>query len=379
MLAQNFQRKDAKTLRRKIRIKVITFDLVFAALCLGVFALSLNSCSSKPTDMRVLVPAEALIYLETNDLAAALQPMIDSRQFKDAAVSKPDLSPMKGVQVAVAVLGFELSEEKVSEEQSIGNVQPRFVVIADTHAWNYQAVAFAEQKLGDFVENIYGSEPTLETSDKHGGKYFTWSAEDGRKAHALVIDSVIWFANDERPIEKSLAVRRGESANIIGGGKVTPAEQGTLARGFVSADGIGQIASLAAMKIATDAGEESEVRTAVMVILPELIRSSATELAWTSFRADSGFEDRFTAGLPQDSTAGQNELIAELVDSFFEGIEQTTGEDVAIVIAERRPDAPSSPNKLHRREDHFTANSAERRITSDLGFIGWLVARLAQD
>jgi hypothetical protein len=335
------------------------------------------SCGTKQTDMRTLVPAETLVYLESIDLAALLQPVVNSRQFSSTAASKPDLSLMKGVQAAVAVMGFELSEEKVNDEQSIAKVQPRFVVVADTKAWNYQAVAFAEHKLGDLAAGIFGGEATLEASDKRGGKFFMWTAPDGRKAFALVIDSLIWFGNDENAIEKSLAARRGELPNIASTGKLQAGEPGTLATGYISADGIAQIANLAAMKIATEAGDERELRTVVAAVLPEMIRSAATEIRWTSFRAEQGIEDRFTAVLPPERKASNNEMLTELVDSFFEGIEQTTGEEIAGAIGERRENAPSAPNHIHRREDHFTADTAERRITSDLGFIGWLIAQMA--
>ncbi|QQS34229.1 MAG: hypothetical protein IPM50_06580 [Acidobacteriota bacterium] len=327
--------------------------------------------------MRALVPAETLVYMESNDLAALLQPVVTSRQFSSTAASKPDLSPMKGVQAAVAVTGFELTEEKVNEEQSIAKVQPRFVVVADTKAWNYQAVAFAEHKLGELAAGIFGGEATLEAIDKHGGKFFVWTARDGRKAHALVIDSLIWFGNDENAIEKSLAARRGETPNISSTGKIQPPESGTLARGYVSTDGIAQIANLAAMKIATEAGDENELRTVVAAVLPEMIRSSATEIRWTSFRAEQGIEDRFAAVLPAERKAANNEMLTELLDSFFEGIEQTTGEEIAEAIGDRRENSPSAPNRIHRREDHFTTDTAERRVTSDLGFVGWLIAQMA--
>jgi hypothetical protein len=335
------------------------------------------SCGSKPADMRTLIPAETLVYLESNDLAALLQPVVNSRQFSSTAASKPDLSPLKGVRAAVAVMGFELSEEKVNDEQSIAKVQPRFFVVADTKAWNYQAVAFAEQKLGDLAAGIFGGEATLEESGKYGGKFFIWTAPDGRKAFALVIDSLIWFGNDENAIEKSLATRRGELPNIAGIGKPQPSEPGMLGSGYVSADGIGQIANLAAMKIATETGDQGELRTVVAAVLPEMIRSSATEIRWASYRAEQGIEDRFTAVLTAERKAANSEVLTELVDSFFESIEQTTGEEIADAIGERRENAPSAPNRISRREDHFTADTAERRITSDLGFIGWLLAQIA--
>src|SRR5213080_763949 len=81
------------------------------AFCLLLFAFALQpSCSSRPTDMRSLVPADTLVYLETNDLGAAIQPIIDSKPFTEVAKYKPDLSAIKGVQLAVAVTGFEMAE-----------------------------------------------------------------------------------------------------------------------------------------------------------------------------------------------------------------------------------------------------------------------------
>ena len=202
--------------------------------------------------MRTLVPAETLVYLETNDLAAALQPIVDAKPFMEVAKSMPDLSALKGVQLAVAVTGFETSEEKLTDEHSVGRVQPRFVAVADTHAWNSNAVAFAEKKLGGFVAKIYDSEPTVEKTDKHGGKYFTWTATDGRKAFALVIDSIIYFGNDESAIEKCLAVKRGETDSILKTGKIQTASPEVLASGYVSTDGIAQIANLAGLKFASE-------------------------------------------------------------------------------------------------------------------------------
>jgi len=260
--------------------------------------------------MRTLVPAETLVYLETNDLAAALQPIVDAKPFMEVAKSKPDFSALEGVQLAVAVTGFETSEEKLTDEHSVGRVQPRFVAVAETHAWNYQAVKFAELKLGAFVANIYDSEPTLEKSDKSGGKYFTWTATDGRKAFALVIDSIIYFGNDESAIEKCLAVKRGETDSILKTGKIPVASPEVLASGYVSTDGIAQIAGLAGLKFASEAGEESEVQSAIAGILPQLIRNSITEISWTSTKTEKGIEDKYTIGMPSEISSVFSETMA---------------------------------------------------------------------
>lgn len=260
--------------------------------------------------MRALVPAETLVYLETNDLAAALQPIVDAKPFMEVAKTRPDLSALKGVQLAVAVTGFETSEEKLTDEHSVGSVQPRFVAVADTHAWNSNAVAFAEKKLGSFVTNIYDSEPTLEKSDKHGGKYFTWTATDGRKAYALVIDSIIYVGNDESAIEKCLAVKRNESDSIAKTGKVQPADPQTLASGYVSTDGIAQIANIVGLKFASETDEDAEVQSAIAGIVPQLIRNSITEISWTATKTEQGIEDKYLIAMPSDVASVFNETMA---------------------------------------------------------------------
>ncbi len=289
-------------------IKKILFLSV--SICVYLWLIFLSSCSSKPTDVRALVPADSLVYLETNDLAAALQPIIDSKPFTEVAKNKPDLSALKGVQLAVAVTGFETSEEKVNEEQSIGRVQPRFVAIADTHAFHFQAVGFAEQKLGSFVAKIYDSEPTIDKSEKNGGKYFTWTAADGRKAYALVIDSLIYFGNDESAIDKCLATKRGETDSIIKIGKIHPADPQTLASGYVSTDGIAQIANIVGLKFASEASEDSEVQSAIAGIVPQLLRNSITDISWTASNTNEGIEDKYLISMPYQVADVFNEALA---------------------------------------------------------------------
>lgn len=270
---------------------------------------SFTACATKPSDMRTLVPAETLIYLETNDLAAALKPIVDAKPFKEVAKSQPDLSALKGVQLAVAVLGFEATEEKLTDEQSVGSVKPRFVAVADTHAWNSTAIAFAERKLGGFVAEIYGSEPKLEKGDKHGGKYFAWTAEDKRKAYALVIDGIVYFANDETAIDKCIAVRRGEADSILKTEKIKPSDPGTLARGYVSTDGIAQISGVIGMKLASEASDESEIQSAIAGILPKLIRGTITDINWTMTESERGIQDEYEIRMPPSVSKPLKEVL----------------------------------------------------------------------
>ncbi len=272
----------------------ILFVFLSALICVNL--LFLTSCSSQRVDLRTLVPAETLVYLESDDLGVFLTPLVESSAFAEAASQKPDLSALKGVRVAVAVTGFETSEIEITEDQSVGRVQPRFVAIADTNAWNYQVLTFAEHGLGSFVEGLFQSEAKLEKTDKHGGKFLTWTAADGRKSFALVIDGLIWFGNDESAIEKSLAVRRGEAESIAKAGKLPQRVPNTLASGYLSADGVAQAASLAGMSLASQTSDDEDVRSAIATLLPQLIRGTVTDVAWTASQNSQGYEDRFTIG-----------------------------------------------------------------------------------
>ena len=290
-------------LTRKTGVLLCLRLCVFAGLVISI------SCSSKPTDLRTLGPADSLVYLETNDLGAALQPIIDSKGFNEAAKSKPDLSAIRGVQLAVAVTGFETTEEQVNEESSVLNFKAHFVAIADTHAWQWQANSFAENQLGEFINKIYGGGVQLDTAPKSGGTEYVWTAEDGRKAFGFVSGSLIFFSNDESAIEKVQAVRRGDADSIAKTGKL-PDYADNLAVGYVSTDGIGQISNIIGAQKAKESGEESEVQSFVARILPQLLRGAISNATWTARKTDLGIEDKLAFALNNDLASIFNETLA---------------------------------------------------------------------
>ena len=267
----------------------------FLSLCLCVSVVIVSSCSSKPTDPRSIIPADALVYLETHDLGKAVGVIVNNPKLKEAATSLPDISILEGMEMAIAVTGFETSEQVVTEENSVLNFQPRFVAVLETHKWNFQVIGFVEEKLGLFISEAYGGEATLESSDKHGGKYFVWSGQDGRKAYALVIGSLIYFGNDESAIEKCLAVGRGEAESITKNHKVTTGER--LAFGYVSPDGVAQIANIAGISLAKQSSEEGDVQSFIARVLPELLRNSLKEATWTASVGEHGIADNYNIAL----------------------------------------------------------------------------------
>ena len=282
---------------------------LFLFICLHIWLILLLSCNSQPVDLRNLAPAETLVYLETNDLGKTLNALTENKAFEFLAKNKPDYSALEKIQMAIAVTGFETSQQQVTNENSVLNFKPRFVAIAETHAWNWQTLKFAESKLGEFVNEIYGGEVSLETSDKSGGKWFVWTATDGRKAFAFVQNSRIFFGNDETAIEKSLAVQRGEADSFAKSGKNFEKSKDALAYGYLSGEGVAQIANLIGVSTAIEATDEESGRNFIAGILPSIVRNSVKEIYWTATKTDNGIEDKYSITTTPEVTAVLKETL----------------------------------------------------------------------
>jgi hypothetical protein len=307
-------------------------------LILPILFVAFTSCSTKPVDPRSVMPADALVYLETKGLGQTIGAITESDKYQAAAKTKPDLYYLNDIELAIAVTGFETSQQAVTEESSILRLQPRFVAAAETRLWNFQAIKFTEEKLGSFINDLYGGEVLLETSDKHGGKYFVWTSEDGRKAYGLVIGSLIYFGNDQSALEKCLAVQRGEAESISKNSKVTDGER--IGFGYISPDGIAQISNLAGIALAKQAGEDAQVQSFVARVLPELLRNSVREMTWTATKGVDGIVDRYDIGTtPETSTIfsetitpgqGKAEVILPFLHHEYESVTRYSLSDARI-------------------------------------------------
>lgn len=314
ILPQKLHRGDAETpsfLETKIKKKIILFTL---RLCVSAVFFAFASCASKPTDLRTLAPAETLVYLETKDLSKTLGAITENTQFEGAIKKKPDLTALENVQFAVAVTGFEATEEKITEENSVLDFKPHFVAIVDTHAWNWQTISLTENQVNNFVKDIYGEETSLEKSDRDGGKWFAWTSNKDDKVFAFVRESQIFFGNDAAAIEKCLAVKRGEADNLLKNESLSRAyaanSENNLAFGYVSPEGITQISNLAGISVASETAEEAEGQSFIARVLPQILRGTTREIVWTAQTRDGKIEDKLSISLTPETTSVFKETLA---------------------------------------------------------------------
>ncbi len=324
--------------------------------------------------MRTLVPSDTLVYLETSDLGAAMKPVVASK-----SGPKFDTSGLNGIQLAVGVTGVESTEQKLNDEQSNAQIKPRFVAVADTHMWHFQAVRFAESQLGSFVQKVYGSDPTLEEPEHPGGgRDIIWTAADGRKAFSFVVGSIVYFSNDRASLDKALAIRNG-APSLAAIGKVQPSPPDAIASGYASAPGISHIADLAGLKVAAASGDDPQVQSAVAAILPQLIREMVTEVTWTEKKADGGVADTYQLRMPDNVTNALNGTQPGDLDERLRNtvIALLAGSKLDDKLRSQVADAVvGSINGSDGTQTAFTATGIERTTISDDGLIGGIVDAL---
>lgn len=273
--------------------RVIVPIILFILLC-GSIAVSFSFCSKNEVDLRTLAPKDTIIYLETKNLGETLNALTESKSFKENSASKTDFSVIDGIQVAIAVTGFETSENQVTDEKAVLSFKPKFTAIAETHAWSWQVNSLVENNLNDFVKKIYGDNAKLEKKSVNDTERFTWTASDGRKTFAVISDSQVFFGNDEESINKCLLAKRGEAESLLKNENLSleyEKAKGKLAFGFISNDGIKQIADLVGVTVAVGQSEDENARGFIARILPQILNNTTREITWTAEKTDKGIED----------------------------------------------------------------------------------------
>ena len=218
--------------------------------------------------------------------------------------------------------GFETSEKQLTDEKVIGNVKPHFALIADTHAWESTNLSLVENQIGRFAKENYGDDVKLDKGEKNGVKFFHWTGKDNRKIFVSVIGSVIYVGNDDTIIDKCVAVKKGESENLLKNESLVRVREsvgeGNLAMGYVSPDGIKQLANLAGISTAINFSESELVRSFIAKNLPIILQKTTKEISWTARKTDRGIEDKLFIKTDTEVSSIWKETLTAKNDSNFQ-------------------------------------------------------------
>ena len=160
-------------------------------------------CGSRPTDMRSLVPAETYLSRTKTWPPRCSRSLTASRSMKSQRASR-SLS-FKKVSTRCCGHRFETSERK-THGRTFHRPHPAAFCRRRRHARvELSGRCIVPKKSSDHLSKISTAANRHSKDRQNGGKYFIWTARQSQEAYALVIDSLIYFGNDETAIEKSLA------------------------------------------------------------------------------------------------------------------------------------------------------------------------------
>jgi hypothetical protein len=274
-------------------------------------------------DMAAYVPADSIIYFEADSLpeifsavtstddwralapAAGVEPNPAGRGWLTGLLSFTGAGPSDAVvlsraQVAVAVLGFDASEE--SDETL--KYTPRAALVAETHTSEWRVKAAVEKLVGDFARRSFGA-GAPERKEIDGASFYVWGAPSGerRKLVAAVYESVAVVGNDEAAVRACLDVRRGARPSLAGNEQLKEMRarlrsDGALAFGFAPQGSAAKVVEVFAPAFVGGVSQEAHVQSVLATVLPQLINQTIGSVGWSARVAGGRVEDDYFLSLP---------------------------------------------------------------------------------
>jgi hypothetical protein len=271
-------------------------------------------------DMTAYVPADAIVYLEANNLPLIAGGVVKTDAWKTLAplagiketagevgwlsrfaawtgIGPAEVVVLSRAQVAIAVLGLESADAGDTLK-----IRPRIALVAETHTGESRTRAAVEKLVGDFARKAYGN-PSVKNEEKDGLKFMTWTApEGGRSIVAAVESSVAVIGNDEDAVRACLAVRHNGRQSLAGNpqleemrGRVGGGE--AVAFGYVSPAGAGHLLELAAKAYAGQLSENTRAQSMAASILLPLANKILGGAGWSARFVGGAVEDRYFLAL----------------------------------------------------------------------------------
>ena len=296
-------------------------------------------------DLADYAPADALVYVEFNnlaDVARAIQytdawkaaaPITQSKPRGDnrllTAAARAGVAPINSVlfvraQVALVVLGLNTSEENDTLK-----VRPEVAVIAETHTARWRTKPAAVEAVKQLANFAYGASSCIERSGD--ADYVECSMNGGeRKLIGAVDGTLVILGNSDNAVRSCLEVRRGARPSIRTDTEFLRSRSSvntpqSLAFGYISSANSAKLFSWAAPLLMGMAPGDQQMQQLLAVSAGKILRG----IAWTAVPAGGGIEDRFLFSLesgvvsrlqPAFETAQRDEDIWKLVPGSFESL-----------------------------------------------------------
>jgi hypothetical protein len=268
----------------------------------------------RKVDMAQYAPADALVYLECNDIPALARGITATSAWKEIGstlglkssqeldrwvtlagsfgIGNAQTVVFSRSQVALVLLSLD-----AIEENSTLNIKPEGALIVETHTSPWRLKPVLESSLQHFAEKTYG--PVTLKRYNEDADYLEWSPAAGNRRIVAAVDgSVAIVGNSKRAVQACLESRRGQRPSLRGDtalrrmrAKVDAAH--ALTFGYVSSGNATKLFSWAApILIGREPGDSNLAR-----ILTKNAEKILGAIGWSSRLSNGGIEDRFFVSL----------------------------------------------------------------------------------
>ncbi len=317
--------------------------LLFIAVLIG--AVWLWWTFPRRVDMADYAPADAIVYVEFNDLREVAHAIQNSDVWRAATpvthsktvsqnrllngAARAGIGPLEAVlfaraQVALVVVGLNTSEEADTLK-----VRPEVAIVAETHtsSWRTKPAAVeAVKRLADFA---YGASMCMERSAD--ADYVECSVAGGdRKIIGAVDNSLVVIGNTDNAVRSCLEVRRGVRPSLRTDPELLKVRSNvtgekSLAFGYISPANSAKLFSWVAPLMMGKAPGDQQLEQLLALSAGKILRG----VAWTASSSRGGIEDRFLFSLepgvvtrlqPAFETAERDESFWKLVPEGFQSL-----------------------------------------------------------
>ena len=296
-------------------------------------------------DMTDYAPADSIVYVEFNNLAAVANAIQNSEVWQAAApitqtkpavqnrfvsaAARAGIGPLPAVLFARAQIAVVVIDLSTSEENETLKVRPEVAIIAETHTSRWRTKSAAVEAVKHLANFAYGASMCSErTAD---ADYIDCSVAGGeRKIVGAVDGTLVVIGNSDNAITRCLEVRRGVRPSIHTDTELVKVRANvtsdkTLGFGYISPANSAKLFSWAAPLLVGQAPGDEQLEQLLAVSAGKVLRG----VAWTANSSPEGIEDRFLFSLepgvvsrlqPAFETAERDENFWKLVPGGFESL-----------------------------------------------------------
>lgn len=301
--------------------------LLICALILAASGLYLWWCYPARVDMASYVPADSLLYVETNDLPrvvsgitqtdawAALSSRTTFRAKFQSATWLSRIARWTGIgsaeevilarsQFALVVVALDATD---AEPALL--IRPAAALVVETHTSERRIRPAIEKRVNELAHQVY-PQSTKQSKTLDGITFTEWaSPQNGRSIVLAFFNSEAILGNDERAVLACIAVRRGNTKSLVDNKELQVMrarliDDSVAAFGYISTVGLGKLIGAVAPMYVEGASTNSQA------VLGNIAAKVVQSAGW-SLRFQNGIlEDRYFLALPANLAAALREALA---------------------------------------------------------------------